>query len=133
MAQVVNAAEISRLAGVGRAAVSNWRARYDDFPTPVGGSPSSPLYDLAEIEAWLATRGRGLDDDRRSDLRSPGGHDLANVMVSLLPGVPDLLLDPAVGAGTVLTAAAQRFGRDTAFVGQDPDRGSLDVTALLSR
>ncbi|MEH0934234.1 N-6 DNA methylase [Micromonospora psammae] len=46
--------DIARLAGVGRAAVSNWRRRFPDFPAPVGGSSASPLFDLAEVEDWLS-------------------------------------------------------------------------------
>ncbi|RSM46227.1 N-6 DNA methylase [Actinoplanes sp. ATCC 53533] len=54
----VTAADIARLAGVGRAAVSNWRKRYDSFPTPVGGTAASPQFDLDEIEKWLAEQGK---------------------------------------------------------------------------
>lgn len=49
----VAAYDIARLAGVGRAAVSNWRRRYPDFPQPVGGTAASPLYALSDVEAWL--------------------------------------------------------------------------------
>lgn len=49
----VSAADIARLAGVGRAAVSNWRRRHPDFPQPVGGTPTSPVFGLADVEAWL--------------------------------------------------------------------------------
>jgi hypothetical protein len=54
----VTAADIARLAGVGRAAVSNWRRRYEDFPAPVGGTPNSPLFTLAEVERWLGEQGK---------------------------------------------------------------------------
>ena len=54
----VTAAEIARLAGVGRAAVSNWRRRHGDFPQPVGGTSTSPEFDLAEVEAWLRANGK---------------------------------------------------------------------------
>jgi SAM-dependent methyltransferase/predicted DNA-binding transcriptional regulator AlpA len=54
----VTAAEIARLAGVGRAAVSNWRKRFADFPQPVGGTPASPAYRLSEVEAWLRANDR---------------------------------------------------------------------------
>lgn len=54
----VTAAEIARLAGVGRAAVSNWRKRHPDFPAPVGGTASSPEFDLAEVERWLRDQGK---------------------------------------------------------------------------
>ncbi|WP_328459422.1 N-6 DNA methylase [Actinoplanes sp. NBC_00393] len=54
----VTAADIARLAGVGRAAVTNWRKRYDSFPEPVGGTAASPLFDLEQVEQWLAAQGR---------------------------------------------------------------------------
>ncbi|MFF4804810.1 N-6 DNA methylase [Streptomyces sp. NPDC001351] len=54
----VTAAGIARLAGVGRAAVSNWRRRHPDFPKPVGGTETSPSFALAEIEAWLRKQGK---------------------------------------------------------------------------
>ncbi|WP_328555122.1 N-6 DNA methylase [Streptomyces sp. NBC_00358] len=54
----VTAAGIARLAGVGRAAVSNWRRRHADFPKPVGGTEASPSFALAEVEAWLRHQGK---------------------------------------------------------------------------
>jgi hypothetical protein len=96
----VTAAAIARLAGVGRAAVSNWRRRYPEFPQPVGGSLSSPTFDRAEIEAWLKVTGKAdqlatagqtdtgtqrISEPERSvaDLRS--GDLLARSMAALLP------------------------------------------------
>ncbi|KOV89188.1 restriction endonuclease subunit M [Streptomyces sp. NRRL WC-3723] len=46
------------MAGVGRAAVSNWRRRHADFPKPVGGTETSPSFALAEVEAWLRKQGK---------------------------------------------------------------------------
>ncbi|MFI6471749.1 N-6 DNA methylase [Streptomyces sp. NPDC050516] len=54
----VTAATIARLAGVGRAAVSNWRRRHADFPKPVGGTETSPSFALHEVEQWLRTQGK---------------------------------------------------------------------------
>ncbi|MFI7492685.1 N-6 DNA methylase [Micromonospora echinaurantiaca] len=54
----ITAAEIARLAGVGRAAVSNWRKRHPDFPTPVGGTTASPEFDLVGVETWLREQGK---------------------------------------------------------------------------
>ncbi|GAA2445594.1 N-6 DNA methylase [Streptomyces mauvecolor] len=54
----VTAATIARLAGVGRAAVSNWRRRHADFPKPVGGTETSPSFALREVEQWLRTQGK---------------------------------------------------------------------------
>ncbi|WPP33154.1 N-6 DNA methylase [Streptomyces sp. CL7] len=58
---LVTGSEIARLARVTRAAVSNWRRRYDDFPSPAGGGANSPLFDLAEVQAWLNKQRKGQD------------------------------------------------------------------------
>ncbi|MFE4860769.1 N-6 DNA methylase [Streptomyces sp. NPDC056670] len=57
-ASEVTAATIARLAGVGRAAVSNWRRRHADFPKPVGGTETSPSFALCEVEQWLRAQGK---------------------------------------------------------------------------
>ncbi|MEV4556995.1 N-6 DNA methylase [Kitasatospora sp. NPDC049285] len=54
----VTAAEIARLAGVGRAAVSNWRRRHADFPKPAGGTETSPTFRLDQVEQWLREQGK---------------------------------------------------------------------------
>ncbi|RKE20852.1 N-6 DNA methylase [Streptomyces sp. TLI_171] len=54
----VTAAEIARLAGVGRAAVSNWRRRHADFPRPAGGTETSPTFRLDQVEQWLRAQGK---------------------------------------------------------------------------
>jgi len=50
--RLVSAAEVARLAGVTRAAVSNWRRRHADFPEPVGGGRNA-LFSLDEVNDWL--------------------------------------------------------------------------------
>lgn len=54
----ITSAEIARLAGVGRAAVSNWRRRYPKFPKPVGGTANSPTFSRADVERWLIETGK---------------------------------------------------------------------------
>jgi hypothetical protein len=54
----VTAGDIARMTAVRRAAVSNWRRRHDDFPQPVGGTASSPLFDLTEVQEWLQRNGK---------------------------------------------------------------------------
>ena len=65
----VSAVEIARLAGVGRAAVSNWRRRHPDFPRPVGGSETSPAFSLTEVEAWLRAQGKIAEVPLRERVR----------------------------------------------------------------
>ncbi|MFE6430843.1 MULTISPECIES: hypothetical protein [Streptomyces] len=46
-------AGIARIAGVGRAAVANWRRRHPDFPAPTGGTATHPEFDRPAAVAWL--------------------------------------------------------------------------------
>lgn len=61
----VSLAEIARIAGVGRAAVSNWRRRHGSFPGRIGGSDVSPQFSLAEVEMWLRENGKLADTGGR--------------------------------------------------------------------
>jgi SAM-dependent methyltransferase len=77
---LVSAADIARLADVGRSAVSNWRRRYAGFPQPAGGTPVAPLFALAEVEAWLRGQGKLLEvplaERAWQELRAQAGDDL---------------------------------------------------------
>jgi len=55
---VLTAEEIARVAGVARGTVSGWRRRHPDFPAPVSGTGNGPVFNRAEVEAWLAGAGR---------------------------------------------------------------------------
>ncbi|MEV4559460.1 N-6 DNA methylase [Kitasatospora sp. NPDC049285] len=96
----VTAAEIARLAGVTRAAVSNWRRRRPDFPEPVGGTSASPLYSLAEMRQWLEKQrdGRELTGEVRlwQALRGTYGEMMVKALAAVgdyLRGVPGELTD----------------------------------------
>lgn len=60
---LVAPSDIAEMAGVSRAAVSNWRKRNDDFPDPVGGTPAKPLFARAEVVAWLNSRDYQVRED----------------------------------------------------------------------
>ncbi|WP_416486102.1 N-6 DNA methylase [Streptomyces sp. CL12] len=81
------AAEIARLAGVTRAAVSNWRRRRSDFPAPVGGTSASPLFSLAEVRQWLDGQrdGREVSGEVRlwQALRGAYGEEMAGALAAL--------------------------------------------------
>ena len=98
---LVSAVEIARLAGVGRAAVSNWRRRHADFPQPCGGTETSPAFALNEVEEWLLAQGKLAElplgervRQRLDRLRNPA----VSPSAPLVPALALLLLlhrDPA--------------------------------------
>ncbi|MFF0461900.1 N-6 DNA methylase [Streptomyces mexicanus] len=125
----VTAAEISRIAGVTRATVSNWRRRHDDFPAPSGGTDSSPLYDLQAVRSWLASRGHASAASPAEELRTTlrlhaqGG----TAGTGTAPGTADLLL--------LALAAARRPADELTTTDDLPDadlaaRAQRDVAAL---
>lgn len=61
MARTVNLQQIARFAQVRRPSVSTWRRRHSDFPAPVDGTPTSPLFDSDEVAQWLDRRPSGAD------------------------------------------------------------------------
>ncbi|MFC4375248.1 N-6 DNA methylase [Nocardia halotolerans] len=101
----VAAAEISRLAGVTRATVSNWRRRHADFPAPVpGGSESRPLFDLAEVQQWLRGHGITAADSPVQRLRTLLRSEVApEGVVELM----EFVADPAAEAADSVRAAVR--------------------------
>jgi len=130
--ELITAAAIARLAGVGRAAVSNWRKRHPEFPKPAGGSPNSPTFDRAEVLTWLketgkadqlATAGRTDGGTIRDGVAGRGamaqaidvmfaeaGKGLPERSISDLP--PRDLLARAMAALLPRSIAPERVGRD---------------------
>ncbi|MGW5234405.1 N-6 DNA methylase [Streptomyces nodosus] len=94
----VTAAGIARLAGVGRAAVSNWRRRHPDFPRPVGGTETSPSFALSEVEDWLRRQGKLAEVPLRERVWQQ------------LAGYPEGPLTALVQAGSVLVLVHDRPG-----------------------
>lgn len=90
---LVTGAEIARLAGVTRAAVSNWRRRYDDFPAPAGGGVNSPLFDLAEVQVWLDRQRKGQDVSEQVQLWQALRGAYGDDMVGALADVAQFLAD----------------------------------------
>ncbi|MEV0975274.1 N-6 DNA methylase [Streptomyces sp. NPDC049915] len=112
-AAVVTAAEIARLAGVTRAAVSNWRRRHPDFPRPAAGTATSPLFALTEVQQWLDRQGKGRETSAEVDLwhelRAQYGDDLLTALGAVgarLVGtaVEQPLAEPAAAALSALSA-----------------------------
>ncbi|MFI6485622.1 N-6 DNA methylase [Nonomuraea sp. NPDC050663] len=115
----VNAGDIARLAGVGRAAVSNWRRRHDDFPQPIDGTTSQPLFSLRQVEAWLRRYGKSYQvstaDRVWQRLKAAGDLRLAELVAqagALLTG-EDHSLEPDVAA--LVTEMAAELGPAAAY------------------
>ncbi|MFD5748203.1 N-6 DNA methylase [Streptomyces sp. NPDC127033] len=124
---LITGSEIAQLAGVTRAAVSNWRRRYDDFPAPAGGGAHSPLFDLAEVQAWLNRQRKGqavsLDVRLWQALRGVYGDN----MIGALVDVAGLLVERETPAG--LPADAVRLARELS----DSTDAAEVVSALAER
>ena len=103
----ITGAAIARLAGVGRAAVSNWRRRYPDFPQPIGGSPTSPTFSRSEVEAWLKATGKA------DQLATPGRTETGTQHIS----------EPEVPSGSWYDMSA-----DEVFP-EEPERAIADLTS----
>ncbi|MFF1679791.1 N-6 DNA methylase [Streptomyces sp. NPDC058256] len=138
----VTAAEISRIAGVTRATVSNWRRRHDDFPVPSGGTESSPLYDLESVRTWLASRGHtsaaSPSEELRTTLRlreqgSSGTSDLLLFALAAARRSPDELTAFTELTDPELIAHADRAVAELgdAVPGADAVRFTASDTAVL--
>ncbi|MEU5579820.1 N-6 DNA methylase [Streptomyces huasconensis] len=103
----VTAAGIARLAGVGRAAVSNWRRRHGDFPKPVGGTEASPSFALADVERWLRAQGKLIEVPLRERVwQQLAGHPAGPVTALLHAGCALLLVRDRPPAWLALSAVS---------------------------
>lgn len=75
---LVRAADIAKLAGVSRAAITQWRKKFKDFPIPVEGADSpSPLFDLSQVEQWLIENGRMPEPSTATGESAPAAGEVA--------------------------------------------------------
>ncbi|MER6999277.1 N-6 DNA methylase [Streptomyces sp. NPDC000410] len=147
----VTAAEIARLAGVGRAAVSNWRRRHPDFPKPVGGTETSPSFALADVEQWLRDQGKLAEVPLRERVwQQLSGHPAGAVTALLHAGCtlllvrdrPTVWLELAAVSdarmaemlpGALETVLAPRFGPPGERAVPTPETPALRSSTLLLR
>ncbi|MFF2656296.1 N-6 DNA methylase [Kitasatospora sp. NPDC058032] len=116
-------AGMARLAGVGRAAVSNWRRRYADFPAPVGGTDASPLFSLDDVEEWLRLHGK-IDE-------SAGGWERLWTRIEDL-GDKDRMGRVVAEAGLRMAAAATGDGCADVLLG-DVERDLVNEALRLAQ
>ena len=138
--ELITAAAIARLAGVGRAAVSNWRRRYPEFPQPAGGSPNSPTFDRAEVLTWLKETGKadqlataGRTDGGTIRVGASGTSALETSSETMLAeawkGLPERSVSDLLPGDLLARAMAALLPRSTAPEAADPaaqDGGRLE-------
>lgn len=110
---LVSLADIAQLAGVTRAAVSNWRRRYTDFPSRTAGTAAAPLFLLSQVHDWLRLTGREREVSDEvalwHELRSWRPDDL----VSGIAAVGQELREPGTGSlNRAATALVHRLAED---------------------
>jgi hypothetical protein len=54
----VGVKEIAERLDIHQVVVSNWRARYKDFPAPIFELAMGPIYDWEEVKEWASKRPR---------------------------------------------------------------------------
>lgn len=72
MQELVGLAEVAEIAGVSKQAVTNWRARYDDFPKPAHNLQSGPVWEREPVERWIKSF-QGQDTHVLSFINLKGG------------------------------------------------------------
>jgi type I restriction-modification system DNA methylase subunit len=83
VAALISMSQIAELAGVTPAAVSNWRKRFEDFPTPAGKSDAGhDLFDLDAVERWLRSTGRTSPDTAPERFMIEASDPLRNSLAS---------------------------------------------------
>jgi len=79
---LLGVAEIATLAGVSKQAVSNWRMRYDHFPTPIQTLQSGPVWKEEVIKSWV-TSFKGEETHILSFINLKGGVGKTTVAVAV--------------------------------------------------
>ncbi|APT84402.1 N-6 DNA methylase [Corynebacterium aquilae] len=103
--------DIAALAGVSRAAVSNWRSRHEDFPAPAPTSTDrKPVFNYNDVVAWLEAHDQ-LDEKSKAALKDAQFKAIVRPFAKSFD-------DPLQSASLVLAALAVRkwsHGANTTF------------------
>jgi chromosome partitioning protein len=81
--EVVGVQEIAEIAGVTKQAVTNWRARFPDFPPPLAELGSGPVFDRDRVRAWLLKRRKGSMATVIATINMKGGVGKTTTSVAL--------------------------------------------------
>jgi len=151
--RIVGLAEIAHLAGVTPAAVSNWRMRFADFPTPVASLRAGPVFDVVQVRRWLRQHKGMRMAHVISFINLKGGVGktttcvgIAEMLASSYEHGQNVLvidLDPQTNA-TVMVIGEERWKEANArghtlatmfadAIAEDPSRRTFDLDATLIR
>jgi predicted DNA-binding transcriptional regulator AlpA/predicted RNA methylase len=108
--KLVSLADVAKLAGVTRPAVSNWRRRHRDFPKPVRETGAVSLFSLTEIEAWLSR-------NQKKQVASTVREEIAAALNTVRT---DITITRAAEIGMTVLAAQVIEPFDVRFEHEDP-------------
>jgi SAM-dependent methyltransferase len=83
---LISSADIARLADTTPQAISNWRARHDDFPHSVAGTDKRPLFVYGQILEWLQRMGK------LAEVQAPEHDELGRLIRAISPGATPIEL-----------------------------------------
>lgn len=131
--------EIAALAGVSSQAVTNWRSRSSDFPSPLADLASGPVFRKSQIRAWLKRNNRKLGEMEEGSnfyprLKAQRGDDeqLASCIERI---VHRLEGNGTTGKSPGMLLGKIQSGKTRAFVGviaRAFDRG-FDIALVLTK
>jgi hypothetical protein len=138
--ELVGINEIAIMAGVTSQAVTNWRARSADFPSPLSELASGPVFRKSQVRAWLKRNNRKLTEMEDGSnfyprLKSLRGDD--NGLASCIERIVKRLDGDGATSGDSpgMLLGKIQSGKTRAFVGviaKAFDRG-FDIALVLTK
>ncbi|MCP3013135.1 SAM-dependent methyltransferase [Nocardiopsis dassonvillei] len=132
---LVGPADIARLAGVRRPAVSNWRRRFDDFPRPVDGTSANPLFALEAVRAWCRQHDKAFETDRTDLLWQRVRTEVPDVRLTAFMAYAGRQLTDLLPVGARPDGVPEEWVdlADEVLAGDDPEPVFEELCARLTR
>jgi Z1 domain len=137
--ELVGVNEIAVMAGVSSQAVTNWRARSADFPSPLSELASGPVFRKSQVRAWLKRNNRKLSEMKGGSTFYPRLKSLRNddeELAGCIKRIVDRLeSDGTSGQKPGMLLGKIQSGKTRAFVGviaEAFDRG-FDMALVVTK